>query len=341
VPDDDEHALAVYHALRAHGGLPRTGVARAAELDAEQTRRGLDRLLELGLVQATGGVLQPVEPDTALIRTVDAYRTGAVRRAADAAALQRLADSLLTVYRPVVGRDAARVEVEYISDRHRKDRTRQYLVAGARETCDSVHPGPLPPVRVLEEALRFDRSMVERGVRVREVYPRSITGVPRYASFLRQLSETGAQVRLLDHVAYDMMLVDRLAACLPADPDRPSGARLLVRGSALVKLHAATFDDCWLRAVPYAEHTANPPRTALTPQERVVVKLMAGGLSDDQIARRMGIHRRTVQRAIAKLMERLGAASRFEAGLLLAQDREFARAVRTGAAGPDPGARTG
>jgi DNA-binding NarL/FixJ family response regulator len=57
----------------------------------------------------------------------------------------------------------------------------------------------------------------------------------------------------------------------------------------------------------------------------VIIRLMASGLSDDQIARKLGVHRRTVQRAIAKLMERLNASSRFEAGLKLAGDAEFAK----------------
>jgi DNA-binding NarL/FixJ family response regulator len=115
---------------------------------------------------------------------------------------------------------------------------------------------------------------------------------------------------------------------------------LLVRGSALIRVLVGFYEDLWLRAVPYEQaHTQDGASVAaqLTVQERTVVRLLAGGLSDDQIARKMGVHRRTVQRAVAKLMERLHASSRFEAGLKLAQDPAYAAALR----GPrSPGALT-
>jgi len=349
VAGDEEHALAVYQALRSRGRASAADLRRASGLPAGQVAAGLARLRELGLVQQTpegrqagDGGFEPVEPDAALTRTVDAYRETAARQAAGAADLQQLAQSLMSVYRPAVARESAHVEAEFISDRRMKDRTLQELVAGTRESVDSAHPGPMPPMEVLEASLRLDRAMTERGVRLRAVYPRSIAAVPRYAGYLRQLSEAGVKVRLIDRVAYDLLIVDRLAVCLPADPDRPSGSMLLVRGSALVKIHVAAFEDCWLRAVPFEVLSDGGGReSALNPQESLIVKLMASGLSDDQIARRMGVHRRTVQRAVTKLMERLGAASRFEAGLLLALDGEFARTVRgRGRGGRGPGAGT-
>jgi DNA-binding NarL/FixJ family response regulator len=43
--------------------------------------------------------------------------------------------------------------------------------------------------------------------------------------------------------------------------------------------------------------------------------LLAAGSTDETAAKRLGVSGRTVQRVMAELMERLGAASRFEAGL--------------------------
>jgi DNA-binding NarL/FixJ family response regulator len=42
----------------------------------------------------------------------------------------------------------------------------------------------------------------------------------------------------------------------------------------------------------------------------------------------MGVSRRTVQRAITKLMDRLHATSRFVAGFKLAKDPQFLRHLR-------------
>ncbi|MBW1598593.1 response regulator transcription factor [Streptomyces sp. JJ38] len=42
--------------------------------------------------------------------------------------------------------------------------------------------------------------------------------------------------------------------------------------------------------------------------------MLVRGLTDRAVARRLGLSERTVRRMVAHLMDRLGAASRFEAG---------------------------
>jgi DNA-binding NarL/FixJ family response regulator len=49
------------------------------------------------------------------------------------------------------------------------------------------------------------------------------------------------------------------------------------------------------------------------------LKLPAQGLTDEAAAARLGVSHRTARRMMAELMERLGARSRFEAGLRAAQ----------------------
>lgn len=333
--EDEEHALAVYQVLRTQGGLPRARVAKAAGLEEAQADRGLARLADLGLVKDTDGTLEPVEPDTALVRTLDAYRLNAAEQARAQVHMEGLTRSLVTVYRPAVARENSHVDVEYVTEPRRKKRIMSELDTTVRETSDALHPTGMAAMEVLEESLERDAEMVSRGVQVRNIYDRSVLHNPRHARYLDRLTEAGIRVRLIDHGPADIVIYDRLVVCLPTDPDEPSGAMSVVRGSALVKFHLAVFEDYWLRSEPYEQQlAARAGGTELTPQERVVVRLMSGGLSDDQIARRMGIHRRTVQRTVAKLMERLGAASRFEAGLRLAQDPGFARVLRREPANP-------
>lgn len=334
MPGDEELALAIYQALRANGGFSSDEeMYKAVGVDAELGERGRRRLYELGLVQVTDGVLEPVEPDTALVRTMDSYHAIAAEQVRNATALQQLTQSLMAVYRPAVASEGSEVKVEYISDSRRKESAMIALAATARTAVESMHPGPMPPLQVLEKSLGRDTIMVHRGVRLRTIYPQAVSRNPRYSRYLDRLTEIGAEVRLIDHAPCDLVIHDQQSACVPADPADPPGSMLLVRGSALIKAYSAIYDDFWLRAVPY--QPGHPPpdhaKTELTPQERVVIRLMAGGLSDDQIARRMSVHRRTVQRAVAKLMDRLQASSRFEAGLKLGQDPELARVLRQSA----------
>jgi DNA-binding NarL/FixJ family response regulator len=115
---------------------------------------------------------------------------------------------------------------------------------------------------------------------------------------------------------------------LTADPEHPSDAIMVIRGTALLRSFLAVYEDCWLRGRTLAGASAASPGDAdITAQERAVIRLLASGLTDDQIARKLGVHRRTVQRAVAKLMERLNAATRFEAGLKLAGDAALAGLV--------------
>jgi DNA-binding NarL/FixJ family response regulator len=56
-------------------------------------------------------------------------------------------------------------------------------------------------------------------------------------------------------------------------------------------------------------------RAPLSEQDRKIITLMAAGVTDDAIARRLRLSRRTVSRRIATLLDRLGATTRFQAGV--------------------------
>jgi DNA-binding CsgD family transcriptional regulator len=323
---DEDAALALYEALRTKGGVPSDDLYSVADLDDAHGGRGWRRLHDLGLIQVRDGVAEAVDPDAALARAMDRYQANATEQLRSGVRLQRVTEALLSVYRPAVQRETSEVEVEFITEVRRKQRIRLDLTDAARESCSSMHPGPMPAVEVLEASLEHDRTIMARGIRSRAIYPMSCMHSPKYARYLHDLADAGVEVRLVDHAPFDMLTFDRDAAVLAADPDHPADAIIVIRGTALMRSYLAVYEDCWLRGNTLARASAaNADDTEITTQERVIIRLMASGLSDDQIARKLGVHRRTVQRAIAKLMERLNATSRFEAGLKLANDAEFAR----------------
>jgi DNA-binding NarL/FixJ family response regulator len=55
---------------------------------------------------------------------------------------------------------------------------------------------------------------------------------------------------------------------------------------------------------------------APSPEERRLVELLSEGRTDDVVARTLGCTRRTLQRRLRRVFEKLGAASRFQAGAL-------------------------
>ncbi|WP_435177030.1 LuxR C-terminal-related transcriptional regulator [Actinacidiphila sp. bgisy145] len=354
MPDEEDQALAVYEALRRLGSAVQSDLGTASGLDTRQAAAALRRLTEIGLVEERGdGHIESVDPDTALVRTLEAYHTAAKEQSRRTEALRDVSQALLYVYRPAVERVASKVQVEYIRDRWSKHRVLDALTETIQRTSDSLHPGPMPPADVLESSLKRDAQLIKRGVRLRAIYPLSMVQTPRHLRYLQEAADLGVSVRLLDHAPCDILLHDNELACMPSNPhavyDNPM---LLIRSTDLVQTLTAVFDDYWLRAAT-VEQALRDERGAgavagrspeLTAQERVVIRLMSTGLSDEQIARKVGVHRRTVQRVIAKLMERLGAGSRFEAGLKLAQDPALMRAIapnRFRATGHPPAAAPG
>ncbi|HCU95486.1 MAG TPA: LuxR family transcriptional regulator [Actinobacteria bacterium] len=128
------------------------------------------------------------------------------------------------------------------------------------------------------------------------------------------LAALGALVRTAPRVPPVLMICDQQAALIPLEPAGPGTGAVHVREPAIVAALAATFASTWQAATPLAG--THPPAgpADLTASERALLRLLAGGLTDDAAARRLGVSARTVRRQVAVLMAKLGAASRFQAG---------------------------
>lgn len=104
-----------------------------------------------------------------------------------------------------------------------------------------------------------------------------------------------------------MVIIDEAIAVAAGQGTIGRGVAMVVEEPLLVQgllcLFEATWADC-LRATP------DRP----TPDERSLLERMATGSTDEAIARRLGLSDRQVRRRIARLLQRLGASSRFAAG---------------------------
>ncbi|MCQ0019560.1 helix-turn-helix domain-containing protein [Actinomadura madurae] len=87
---------------------------------------------------------------------------------------------------------------------------------------------------------------------------------------------------------------------------------LIVHPSALLDALVSLFEALWRGALPLPGEDA---------PDDAVLTLLAAGLTDDAIARRLSISTRTVQRRVRDLCDRLGARTRFQAGALYTHHR--------------------
>jgi DNA-binding NarL/FixJ family response regulator len=117
---------------------------------------------------------------------------------------------------------------------------------------------------------------------------------------------------------------DRNIALVPlttADPG--SGACAVIHSSPLLEAVRQLFELTWERAVPLQWPTSSdipaPAQQTISEEDRRLLVLLAGGLKDEAVARRLGIGVRTLYRRLDRLMALLGAETRFQAGLQAAR----------------------
>jgi DNA-binding NarL/FixJ family response regulator len=92
----------------------------------------------------------------------------------------------------------------------------------------------------------------------------------------------------------------------------------VLTGKGTLTALCALFESTWQSAKPLGQ---SPQRDAqgLSSQDHAVLDLLAQGHTDESIAKRMGVSPRTARRVANDLMERLGARSRFQAGVRAVQ----------------------
>ncbi|PLS75386.1 MAG: hypothetical protein CYG61_07480 [Actinobacteria bacterium] len=94
---------------------------------------------------------------------------------------------------------------------------------------------------------------------------------------------------------------------------------LLVRSPPLLGALTTVFETVWDQALPLpfgGGEATTTQTTELSEDDQRVLVLLAAGLRDKGIARQLGVGIRTVERRVNKIMEVLGAQTRFQAALL-------------------------
>ena len=179
-----------------------------------------------------------------------------------------------------------------------------------------VQPGGIRREGELSEGLHRAQELRRRGVRMRDLY----THVARHGQGLHsyiELMDGAVEARTLDEVTERLILFDRTVAFIPANPERT--VALEVRHPALVEYLATAFERLWRLAIPLNEPLPETGIEGISHRERAIAALLAEGNQDAVVAERLGISVRTARAHIAKLAEALGAASRTQLGVRIAQ----------------------
>jgi len=131
--------------------------------------------------------------------------------------------------------------------------------------------------------------------------------------------DVGEDARVLADLPVKLVIGDDHVGLLVPEPARSGVAgSLVVHASGLLNAFCGLFETLWTLVVPV---TAAEPSVRLSERDRTIITLMAAGLTDEAIARRLRLSRRTVVRRITALLDRLGATTRFQAGVQAADRR--------------------
>jgi DNA-binding CsgD family transcriptional regulator len=135
-------------------------------------------------------------------------------------------------------------------------------------------------------------------------------------SGLHHAHDAGCEIRMIERLPFKLLIGDGTRAMVPRFPDKPMPVVLIGPGTITDSL-VAVFETYWLRALPVKSAWRNNGRdeTRPTEQEITLLRHLARGATEQQIAITLGISRRTVIRRIQQLMDRAGVDTRFRLGL--------------------------
>jgi DNA-binding CsgD family transcriptional regulator len=173
------------------------------------------------------------------------------------------------------------------------------------EDCTTVSPRAARPL--------YQR-VLATGAQLRILYPARARGSRGVRDHARWTVAQGAAVRTAAILPPNMLIFDRRLVLLPVDQgDRSKGSALIGEGSVVSALRLS-FDRAWSTAEPLGESADHDRPPELTDTERRLLQLLATGSTDERAGKQLGMSLRSVRRMTARLMERLDAVSRFEAG---------------------------
>ncbi|WP_406457550.1 LuxR family transcriptional regulator [Streptomyces sp. NBC_00876] len=311
-----DREVRVYEALL---GAPehrtRSALAGSLSMTVRQVASALDRLASLGFVQvpAPGGRLpRAVSPAIAIRNVIHLRRAELLERSSELETLTASVDRLAAQVLVGSGGDPG-AGIETIRGRVAvAERVTSLLLAATTE----VNLLDRPPYAASEPdgmpAPLSVGDLVRRGVRVRVVVDREGLDYPGRARGLSELAEQGVQIRLATDLPTKLITVDRQVTLLPpTDVADPTASALVVNDALLGNALVPLFEEVWRRAMPIGPGANDE----LGHEDSELLTLLASGLKDEAIARRLGVHVHTVRRRITRLLLELNAETRFQAGV--------------------------
>lgn len=304
---------AVYEVLLRHPDVTLVDLIKLTPFGRDRLLTVLKSLADKGMLTSTGGrpaVFSPAPPDLA-VEVLALQRQQEIDRA-------RLAGAVLSTR---TGNESWLVPDPPVQVVRGPEAVAHRFRQVQRLARKEVLILDKPPYAVEPDGAQhlLRRELQDRGVRYRTIYHRDALGPEGRADELRRLAAYGELARVLADVPLRLVVADRRIGLVPHEA-ASDGQTLLLRSSTLLDGLVTLFEALWERAVPLWPSTgrtfSDRDKTAApTGDDLQLLTLLAAGLTDQAIARKLGVARRTAERRVRRLMDGFGAQTRFQAGL--------------------------
>lgn len=318
--EDYEHFVSRVYMIAIGLGLPTRAGLRSAGLQEGAITAATRELVARGLLEATTDpdTWEVPPPQEAIARNADRMErriSMARATAAEVDALWRRAAGERPPRTPpglqmLMGPDEI---VGRLTALHRVASSRLWLALD----------GSPASVRLLERAEREPSLLaVREGVDVRLVLDTALLDNAAALVHLERSRSAGHHVAVANGVPFTAGVADAAVGLVDLTSHDPEGeGSFEVRLKPPVRALLRLLEEVWGLATPYVAGLGGrlEDRLPVPERDQRILALLTTGASDKVIARQTGVSVRTVERRVRWIMDHLGAATRFQAGVQAAR----------------------
>ncbi len=309
----DEVDLRVYQFVLRRGYVENPDSLAAVGLEPMCVGATLERLTRLGLLRREGPHrLVPVNPEIAAAALILPIEHEILQRKDVIFNVRRQFDDIMRHYASDGHERRVRATIEHLASQAEMVGALKLAAESCQEELLSIRPGSLLP-GFGGDPLTWVASVLERDVRVRLVDQHRIRGDLPTKSSVKRLVDAGATVQTTNQSPKALAVFDRRVAFILNEESAGQRA-VLVCQDEIVQFVCDVFEQVWQSASPY-NATETGYEGVVDDIHLAIMKMLAEGMTDEAVARRLGISVRACRRHVAALFRNLNSVSRFQAGV--------------------------
>ncbi len=305
----------VYETLIPRGQSTVADLSDRANLTPATTRSALAGLTRRGLVSRVPG--RPARYSAA-----EPSLAGSVliaKREQELSKLQRHLNALDDTYRTEASRGTHAGYAELIEGASKVWRAFVRVQRSARQEVRAFDKPPyfVPPGEHGDEGPNPDEreALDEGAVGYRVIYDKEAVALPGRLENIWEGIHQGEQARIGTGLPVKLVIADSRVAIMSSGADYREETAYLIHPSSLLDMAMGLFESLWERAVPLNRPATMTNDDVSHDRDHQLLGLLASGATDAVIAKRFGWSVRTVQRHVRRLMDTVGAGTRFQAGM--------------------------